>query len=114
MLRKSISLIVLSAMVAAYCLQAARADDNPLDPEQIKAVLRAPRKEDGAFIDRTVNMVNKGTLPAELFQGTLQWARKKPTNTRFQYVKKALLMRAAGQGITIPSSASGSSSSSSQ
>ena len=45
-------------------------------------------------------MVNDGELPAELFEGTLEWARKKPRH-KFQYFKHALILRAAQIGIDL-------------
>ena len=77
--------------------------DGPLDPDQIKAMLRTATPEENGFIDRTVAMVNKGTLPADLFESTLLWARKKPHH-KFQYFKHALIQRAAAAGIDVTKS----------
>ena len=97
-LRSSISLIVLVALLAACWSRPARADN--LDPDQIKAILRTATPAEDRFIDRTVHMVKAGKLPADMFESTLQWARRK-TRNRFQYFKRALILRAADAGITL-------------
>jgi hypothetical protein len=76
----------------------ARADD--LDPDQIKAILRTTTDSENSFIDRTVAMVQAGTLPRPLFTSTLIWARKKPRH-QYQYFRQALTVRAAQVGIKL-------------
>jgi len=71
-----------------------------LDAATIKAALRTTTTEEKGFVDRVVALVDSGTLPRSLVDGTLLWARKKSRN-RFQYFKRALIERAARQGITI-------------
>jgi hypothetical protein len=73
---------------------------DPLDPEQIKAILRTNTEQEDGFIERAVAMVNNGTLPAELFQSTFLWARKKQKH-KFQYFQQALTLRAADIGIVV-------------
>jgi hypothetical protein len=71
-----------------------------LDAAAIRAALRTSTAEENGFVDRVVGLVNNGTLPRSLVESTLLWARTKPRH-RFQYFKRALIERAARQGITI-------------
>jgi hypothetical protein len=72
----------------------------PLNADQIKAALMTTGSEDEGFVDRTVALVNAGTLPRDLFDSCLLWARKK-LHRRFQYFKQALIIRAADAGIQL-------------
>ncbi len=90
--------IIMGVVVALLTARAARADD--LDPEQIKAALHVTGDIENGFIDRTVSMVQAGTLPRDLFTSCFIWARKKPRH-QFQYFKKALTIRAAEIGINL-------------
>lgn len=95
--------VVLSSivMLAMLFLMAARMHAaEPLDAESIKAALRTATPEEEAFIDRTVAMVGKGTLPRDLFESTFLWARKKP-RLKFQYFQRGLILRAEQQGIRL-------------
>jgi hypothetical protein len=100
MLRALILPCVVVAIGWAWAQQATAAVK--LDADEIKVALRTVTPDDNAFVERVVNMVNAEKLPAELVNSTLQWARKKPVY-QFQYFKRALILRAAKQGITIPS-----------
>ena len=71
-----------------------------LDPEQIKAALHTTSDIEGGFVDRTVAMVQAGTLPRDLFTSTFLWARKKPRH-QFQYFRQALTVRAAEIGVKL-------------
>jgi hypothetical protein len=96
--------IVLSCVVAAMAgvwAQKASAEVK-LDAAQIKVGLRTVTPNDEGFVDRVVKMTNDGRLPVSLVDSTFQWARKKSQN-QFQYFKRALILRAAKQGITIAS-----------
>jgi hypothetical protein len=73
-----------------------------LDAEKIKVALRTVTPDDEAFVDRVVAMVKEGKLPVDLVNSTLQWARKKQAY-QFQYFKRAIILRAAKQGISITS-----------
>ena len=57
--------IVMGILIAMMSVRVARADD--LDPDQIKAALHTTSEIEGGFIDRTVAMVQAGTLPRDLF-----------------------------------------------
>lgn len=94
--------LVLPCFVAAMawaCADQAQALPQ-LDAAQIKAGLRTAAPEEEGFVERVVGMVNKGTLPLSLVDSTFEWARKKPVN-KFQYFKRALIVRAARIGISI-------------
>ena len=73
-----------------------------LDAAEIKAGLRTAAPEEDGFVEKVMAMVDKGTLPMSLVDSTFQWARKKPQH-KFQYFKRALIVRAAKIGIDIPS-----------
>jgi hypothetical protein len=90
----------ITALLAYMTAGVARADDVNLDPDQIKAVLHTATDEEQGFIDRTVKMVNAGTLPRDIFTSCFIWARKKPHH-KFQYFKQALTARAASVGINL-------------
>ncbi len=92
--------IVVGAAIALLTVRVARADDFNLDPDQIKAALHTTREVEGGFIDRTVAMVQAGTLPRDVFTSCFIWARRKP-HYQFQYFKQALTIRAAAIGITL-------------
>jgi hypothetical protein len=99
MSRRLFCLAVILAASMIVWTQLAYAD-GPFDPDQIKAILRTATPEEEGFIDKTVAMVNDGALPADLFESTLEWARKK-TRRKFQYFKHALILRAAQIGIDL-------------
>ncbi len=90
--------IVMGFVVALLAVRVARADD--LDPDEIKAALHTTSDIEGGFIDRTVHMVQAGTLPRDLFTSCFIWARKKPRH-QFQYFRQALTIRAAQIGISL-------------
>jgi hypothetical protein len=72
----------------------------PLDPEKIKAALQTSTQEEEGFIDRAVARTGDGTLPRSIFDSCYLWARKKPRH-KFQYFKRALILRAAEAGVNL-------------
>ena len=76
------------------------AAERPLDADEIKAALRTEAPEEDGFVDYVVGLVDRGTLPRGLVEGTLQWARRKSQH-RFQYFQRGLIVRAARMGIRI-------------
>ncbi|MGD0655794.1 MAG: hypothetical protein ABSA16_15760 [Thermoguttaceae bacterium] len=102
MFRTRTKLTVILALLALSWISATiMADTTRLDATTMKAALRTATIEEGGFIDYVLAKVNKGLLPADLVDGTFQWARKKPYKHRFQYFKQALIVRAAGIGVKI-------------
>ena len=89
----------MGLVVVVLAGRVARAED-ALDPEQIKAALHTTTDIEGGFIDRTVAMVQAGTLPRSLFTSCFLWARKKPHH-QFQYFRQALTLRAAQIGVNL-------------
>ena len=71
-----------------------------LDAAKMKAILATAKPEEDGFLDRVVEMTKQGQLPVSLVESTLQWARKKPQH-RFQFFKRALIVRAAEIGINL-------------
>lgn len=96
--RAILACLVLSLTIVAW--DRATAGSISLDADKIKAVLATAKPEEDGFVDRVVAMVEKGKLPVSLVDSTLQWARKKPT-FKFQYFRRALIVRAAQLGIEI-------------
>ena len=72
--------------------------------QQLEKGLRARRPAELQFVELVVTMVGNDTLPLDLVKSTFLWARKKAKSTRypFPYFERALRVRAAKQGITIP------------
>jgi hypothetical protein len=89
----------LFAAIAAGPKQA-QAASRQLDAETLKVALRVGRPEDENFIDRTVEMMNEGELPRIIVYKSYLWARKKRKH-KFQYFKRAVIVLAAREGITI-------------
>jgi hypothetical protein len=86
------------ALSAIFWTQNAQA--GVLDPDAVKVMLHTATPQEGDFIERVCAMVDKGTLPVDMVQSTLIWARKKPSK-KFYYFRQALILRAADLKITI-------------
>ena len=93
-------LSVLTGLLLLFVSERLAVAAEPLDPAQIKAILKTAAVEEEGFIDRTVAMVGAGTLPRDMFETCFLWARRKPRH-RFQYFKAALTVRAAEIGISL-------------
>ena len=91
--------MMILGIVLLPCLTG-KANADPLDPAEIKAILRTATPQEDCFVDRTVAMVAEGTLPRDLFDSCFIWARKKP-KYKFQYFKRALIVRATDAGIQL-------------
>lgn len=100
MLRVLILPCAVAAMVCVWTQPTSAAVK--LSAQELKVGLRTVTPDDDAFVDRVVTMVDEGRLSVSLVDSTFQWARKKGQN-QFQYFKRALILRAAKQGITITS-----------
>jgi hypothetical protein len=98
MSRICFSLAIIVALSFAMAARAATA--SPLDADTMKAALRTAAPEEGGFIDEVLAKVDKKVLPLDLVESTFLWARKKPRN-QFQYFKRALILRATQQGISL-------------
>jgi hypothetical protein len=101
MLRRQFLFSLLLAPLALVSVKTLRADQPILDADIMKKILRPPTPDGNAFIDKLVNKVKKGKVPADLVDSTVQWARKKNSKNRFQYFKQALILRAAQQGVSL-------------
>jgi IS5 family transposase len=97
--RRSFLAIASLSIVAAPAAQTAQAATR-LDAATMKAALQTATPEEEGFLSRVEDLVNRGVLSVELVDSTLQWARKK-SKYRFQYFKRALILRAAKEGITV-------------
>ena len=98
MKRICLSLALVFVLLAAAGSRTAEAE--PLDADVMKVALHTAAPEEDGFIDRVVDMVNRGILPADLVESTFLWAKKKPRN-KFQYFKRGLILRASQQGIPV-------------
>lgn len=101
MFRRHFLLGLLLAPLALISTKSLHADQPIFDVEIMKKILRPPTPADSRFLERLVNKVKDGKVPADLVDSTLQWARKKYAKNRFEYFKQALILRAAQQGITL-------------
>lgn len=108
----TVSLVALALVAGGWtavgsCPQAVAATGQDTATDDIEdlrktlaEVLRARRPQEFAFLDRVVDMVDKGTLPRTLVVSTFNWARKKPRHA-FQYFEFGLRERAKRLGIHI-------------
>jgi hypothetical protein len=87
-------------LLIALATREATAQGPRLDAATIKAGLHTAAPEENGFVDYVVLLVEEGRLPARLVLSTFQWARKKPRH-RFQYFRRALIIRAARIGIRL-------------
>ena len=99
MASKSLIPMVCLLLIAVATREAA-AQGPRLDAATIKAGLRTAAPEENGFVDYVVRLVEEGRLPARLVLSTFHWARKKPKH-RFQYFRRALIIRAARIGIRL-------------
>jgi hypothetical protein len=112
-----INLLVLAAVLPASNVSPAAEHGNlaassvmaqalSVTADEMKVALRTERKEEDGFIedvvDRVVNPKRPADerLPAEMVEGTFQWARQK-AYYRFQYFKRGLTLRAAKIGVKL-------------
>ena len=93
-------IVVLTLALLAIPRAEQAVADTPLDAGVIKAALKTAQPEDQGFVDRVVAMANKGTLPPGLVETTFLWAQKKPVKFRYQYFRRALILRANALGVT--------------
>ena len=98
MRRVCVCLLLVLALVAVF--RPCPAQTGVLDPNVMKVALHTSTEQENGFIEYVVGRVDKGTLPLDLVQSTFLWAKKKPTR-KFFYFKQGLILRAAGQGITL-------------
>jgi hypothetical protein len=71
-----------------------------LNADQIRAGLRTATQEENGFVDRVLLLVEQRRLPARTVYTTFLWARNKPKH-RFQYFRRAMILRAARLGIRL-------------
>ncbi|NUQ62710.1 MAG: hypothetical protein HUU20_09485 [Pirellulales bacterium] len=90
----------LILLATGLMVSSLNAENPTLDREAIKVGLHTATPEEDGFIDRVVGLAEQGKLPAKLVDSTFQWARQKPKN-RFQYFKRALILRARRIGIEL-------------
>jgi hypothetical protein len=73
---------------------------SPLDVNTMKAALRTATPEEEGFIEKVVTYVEKGILPLDMVESTFLWAKKK-SRFRFQYFKRAMILRAEQIGVRL-------------
>jgi len=91
---------VVGSVVAVPAMAAS--DETPLTAETLKAGLRTVDPDDDAYLTYIAALANQGQIPMDLVQSTYLWARQKPYPKRAKYFKQAIILRAARQGITLP------------
>ena len=97
-----VSRIILACFLLSLVIVAAdrAAAATALDAAKMKAALDTAQPEEDGFVDRVVEKTKQGQLPVSLVESTFQWARKKP-QFKFQFFKRALIVRAAKLGISL-------------
>ena|GEM_PF-955932 len=91
---------VLGLVVAASA--PAAGDETPLTADMLKAGLRTVDPDDDAYLTYIAALADQGQIPLALVQSTYLWARQKPYPKRAKYFKQAIILRAAREGITLP------------
>jgi hypothetical protein len=70
--------------------------------DQLEKGLRARKQEEFDFIEKVLDLVENGKLPATLVRATMGYARRKAKRKYpFPYFERALRLRAARLGVTI-------------
>ena len=100
MSRTCLIAVVVIAVLTLGCAPRVADAATRLDATTMKAALRTITPEEDGFIDRVVDKMNRNILPRKLVESTFLWAKKKP-NHKFQYFHRALILRAARQGIKV-------------
>ncbi len=90
---------VLLAVLAAGWVDTVQA--KPLDVELVKAALRTGTPAQDEFVEAVVALTNAGALPRKIVEGTYYWAMRKKERLRFQYFKRALIVRLSRAGIKL-------------
>jgi hypothetical protein len=98
MYRNCCLLVMVLACVFAAGL--ATAEASHLDANTMKAALKTATPEEDGFIDRTLALVEKGSLPVDMVESTFLWAKKK-ARRKFQYFKFGLIVRAERAGVRL-------------
>lgn len=94
-------------VVALFLPSPADAQRLSLTADEMKSALHTARPEEDGFIDDVVDRVNNASrpahqrLPASMVESTFQWARGKNTRHRFQYFRRAMVIRAARIGVRL-------------
>ncbi|MBN2024169.1 MAG: hypothetical protein JW809_15405 [Pirellulales bacterium] len=100
MARNTLLLTLVAVILLMLCQRQVQASDSRLDAPTIKAALRTTDMEEEGFVERVVEMMDGGELPRKIVHSAFLWAKRKPKN-RFQYFKRAVIVLAARQGITV-------------
>ncbi len=108
-MRTQYACLALLALLAAILSlpRVAHGQRMSLTAEEMKHALHTARPEEDGFIDDVVDRVNNARrpasqrLPAAMVESTFQWARSKNTRHRFQYFRRALIIRAARIGVRL-------------
>ncbi len=93
--------VALGVAVAASATASA-SDETPLTAEALRAGLRSIDPDDDAYLTYIAALAEQGQIPRSLVQSTYLWARQKPYPRRAKYFKQAIILRAAREGITLP------------
>jgi hypothetical protein len=88
--------MIPSLLLLLLATPATFGDTTPLDAETMKAGLHTATPEEDGFIDRAVEMVEKGRLSPGLVHGTFVWARAQPRR-KFQHFRYGLIERAPNE-----------------
>jgi len=100
MSRKSLAVSILLVALAGARAPSALAE-SPLTAEVMIVVLRPDTPADRSYLVYVATLLDHGQLPRHLVESTFLWAREKPRH-KFQYFKRALIVRADADGIDLP------------
>jgi len=99
MLRHALTRLVSFAALVVFSTAATHAaTTTELDAEKIKAGLHTTYLEEEGFVDRALELVEKGKLSASTVYSTFVWARSHSVH-RFQHFKQGLLERAPSESF---------------
>jgi hypothetical protein len=99
MLRKSVAIALLLVPLMAAVVSAQGSER--VSVGTIKAALRTAEPEEHGFVEYVVHLADVNILPRSILNGTFRWACKKPVRYRFQYFKRALIIRARRVGVSL-------------
>jgi hypothetical protein len=96
----ALGFLVAATLLATFFLFPQVSQAASLDAAKVKAGLQTATPEEDGFVEYVLAKVDAGVLPDSLVVSTFQWARQKPSH-KFQYFKRALIVRAAKIGISL-------------
>lgn len=98
MLRHALTRLVSLVALVVLSTAATHAATTELDADRIKAALHTTYEEENGFVDRALDLVEKGKLSSSTVYSTFLWARGHSAH-KFQHFKQGLLERAPNAAV---------------